>query len=447
VLDHSPVSTLRNIYLVMEAKTVGVFVLGAAAGVALTALMLRKGNQQPAEKPVKRSSPDPADPEYLALKQELLVRVYQYFGEEKMATITNAYVVVLGVGGVGSNVVNMLVRSGVRRLRIVDFDRVSLSSLSRHAYATLEDVGTSKVQCMKKYINKILMDVEVEAIDEFLKEDNLNKLVPMEATYVIDCIDNIDAKTNLVAMCFNRKQKLMVSGGAGMKNDVTRIQIRDISETKNDELMTALRRRLGKLGIKKGVMVAHSQQEATKELLPLNVEQKKDPSSFQVFENYRIRIIPVLGTMPIALATAIASYVLCDLCGEPYEPYMVDDVKSTIYQKIHNRLLSDERKMGVDQDEIAMDIDEVYLLMRHIFEWKCFMTGKTDLKQYYLTRWDMAKPVTLRNSVVLCREAYDKHISYKSLEDVPYAKEMQPKFDDKLKLIEEYRQKRHINYR
>ena len=142
MLDHSPVSTLRNIYLVMEAKTVGVFVLGAAAGVALTALMLRKGNQQPAEKHVKRSSPDPADPEYLALKQELLVRVYQYFGEEKMATITNAYVVVLGVGGVGSNVVNMLVRSGVRRLRIVDFDRVSLSSLSRHAYATLEDVGT-----------------------------------------------------------------------------------------------------------------------------------------------------------------------------------------------------------------------------------------------------------------------------------------------------------------
>ena len=49
--------------------------------------------------------------------------------------------------------------------------------------------------------------------------------------------------------------------------------------------------------------------------------------------------------------------------------------------------------------------------------------------------------------MVLCREAYDKHISYKSLEDVPYAKEMQPKFDDKLKLIEEYRQKRHINYR
>lgn len=232
-----------------------------------------------------------------------------------MEVILHSYVVVLGVGGVGSNVVNMLVRSGVKRLRVVDFDRVSLSSLSRHAYATLEDVGTSKVQCMKKYINKILPDVEVEVIDEFVKEDNMERLVPTEASYVIDCIDNIDAKTSLVAMCYDRKQKLMVSGGAGMKNDVTRIQIRDISEANNDDLITSLRKKLAKKGIKKGVMVAHSQQEATKELLPLNAEQKKDPSSFKVFENYRIRIIPVLGTMPIALATAIASYVLCDLCG------------------------------------------------------------------------------------------------------------------------------------
>lgn len=188
------------------------------------------------------------------------MRVHQFFGEDKMGMILNSYVVVLGAGGVGSNVANMLVRSGVGRIRVVDFDRVSLSSLSRHAYATLEDVGTSKVQCMKKYINKILPDVQVEAIDEFVREDNLEGLVPLEAGYVIDCIDNIDSKTSLVSMCHHRKQRLIVSGGAGMKNDTTRMQLRDISECRNDELITALRKRLGRLGIKRGVMVAHSQQ-------------------------------------------------------------------------------------------------------------------------------------------------------------------------------------------
>ena len=66
-----------------------------------------------------------------------------------------------GVGGVGSHVVNMLARSGVKRIKIVDFDRVSLSSLNRHSFAVREDVGTSKVQCIKKYVNKILPHIKI----------------------------------------------------------------------------------------------------------------------------------------------------------------------------------------------------------------------------------------------------------------------------------------------
>lgn len=69
--------------------------------------------------------------------------------------------IVFGVGGVGSHVVNMLARSGVKRIRIVDFDTVSLSSLNRHSFALREDVGSSKVQCLKKYIGKILPHIVV----------------------------------------------------------------------------------------------------------------------------------------------------------------------------------------------------------------------------------------------------------------------------------------------
>lgn len=160
--------------------------------------------------------------------------MYQYFGPDKMSIIENSYVVVVGAGGVGSNVANMLIRSGVGRIRIIDFDRVSLSSLSRHAYAVREDVGTSKVLCMKKYIQSIMPHVQVEAIDEFVSPGNVGMLLPEGVSYVVDCIDNLDAKTALIATCVKRKVKLIVSGGAGMKNDTTRLQIRDISECKND---------------------------------------------------------------------------------------------------------------------------------------------------------------------------------------------------------------------
>ena len=73
----------------------------------------------------------------------------------------NSYVMVLGVGGVGSHVVNMLARSGVKKIKIVDFDRVSLSSLNRHSCAVRKDVGTAKVECLKNFINSILPHITI----------------------------------------------------------------------------------------------------------------------------------------------------------------------------------------------------------------------------------------------------------------------------------------------
>lgn len=102
--------------------------------------------------------------DYLHLKNEQLARVIKYFGEDKFTKMENSYVLVFGVGGVGSHVVNMLARSGVKRIRIVDFDRVSLSSLNRHSCAVRKDVGTSKVECLKNSINSILPHVQIEIV-------------------------------------------------------------------------------------------------------------------------------------------------------------------------------------------------------------------------------------------------------------------------------------------
>lgn len=82
--------------------------------------------------------------------------------------------------------------------------------------------------------------------------------------------------------------------------------------------------------------VAFSYQQAEKELLPLTQDQEGKPEAFKVFDNYRIRIVPVLGTMPAILGMTIASYVLCDLADEPYAPFETDYVKSSAIAKIYN---------------------------------------------------------------------------------------------------------------
>jgi tRNA threonylcarbamoyladenosine dehydratase len=106
--------------------------------------------------------------QYKMIKSEQLARIVKYFGEEKFSRMENSYVMVLGVGGVGSHVVNMLARSGVKRIKIVDFDRVSLSSLNRHSCAVRKDVGTSKVQCIKQYIGEILPHIQIEVVETYV---------------------------------------------------------------------------------------------------------------------------------------------------------------------------------------------------------------------------------------------------------------------------------------
>lgn len=98
------------------------------------------------------------------LLDEQLSRIASFFGPEGLAAVRGAFVVVVGVGGVGSHAAHMLARSGVGRLRLVDFDNVTLSSLNRHAVATRADVGTPKVAAMRRHLQQIVPDCQVEAL-------------------------------------------------------------------------------------------------------------------------------------------------------------------------------------------------------------------------------------------------------------------------------------------
>lgn len=203
-----------------------------------------------------------------SLIREQLSRNYSFLGDEAMNSLRHSFVIVVGAGGVGSWCALMLLRSGVGRLRLIDFDQVSLSSLNRHACATLADVGRPKVQVCKEHFAEIAPWCDVDArIDIFrgneaqrllgpAKADSARKLTEVAPTYVVDCIDNLDTKVDLLAYCYHHKIPCFSSMGAGAKADPSQIQVADLNTTAEDPLARRVRRALRAKGVWGGGVMA-----------------------------------------------------------------------------------------------------------------------------------------------------------------------------------------------
>jgi len=156
---------------------------------------------------------------------EQLARNRVFLGDDGLGKVRDAFVVVVGCGGVGSWTATMLVRSGVGKVRLVDFDQVTLSSLNRHAVATLADVGTPKVLALRKHLEQVAPWVEIDARNELWNRENGEALLAGAPTYVVDAIDNIDTKVELLHFCHSRSIPVISSMGAGCKSDPTRVRL------------------------------------------------------------------------------------------------------------------------------------------------------------------------------------------------------------------------------
>lgn len=107
------------------------------------------------------------------------------FAYKGMKELRDSFVIVVGLGGVGSHAAHMLLRSGVQHLRLIDFDQVSLSSLNRHAVAKLGDVGTSKVNCLEKHFKAIFPSARIECYNELYNEESADRLLAGNPAYVL----------------------------------------------------------------------------------------------------------------------------------------------------------------------------------------------------------------------------------------------------------------------
>lgn len=184
-------------------------------------------------------------------------------GKEGMERLKNARVAVFGVGGVGGYVCEALVRSGVGSFDLIDDDKVCLTNLNRQIIATRSTVGKYKVDVMKERMLDINPDVQVETYKCFFLPENADDFPFAEYDYVVDAVDTVTAKIELVMKCQSMGVPIISSMGAGNKLDASAFQVADIYKTKMCPLAKVMRRELKKRGIKK-LKVVYSEEKPTR---------------------------------------------------------------------------------------------------------------------------------------------------------------------------------------
>lgn len=348
------------------------------------------------------------------LIREQLTRNYAFLTEDGMEKIRKQRIVIVGVGGVGSWVATMLIRSGVSTIRIIDFDQVSLSLLNRHAVATLQDVGTQKVKCMKTHLHQIApwADIQIRNTLWTLKSgEDLILGDDFQPTLVIDCIDNIDTKVDLLAFCHLRLIPVVSSGGAACKSDPTRLNVADMSKTEEDPLARAVRIRLGKKGILLGIPVvflAEKPDPRKAKLLPLDEEEiaRGDVDQLAALKSFRVRILPVLGTMPGMFGLALATHVITSVSGYPTE-YAEGKNRIKVYDGILQSLAGQQARIGHLDQRTPLALKDVPYLVEEVYR------GKSVVSEYStrltLSRWDKNKDLSMQNIVLMTKDEQKKH--------------------------------------
>lgn len=171
-----------------------------------------------------------------------LARLY---GAAALARFRSAHVCVIGVGGVGSWIVEALARSAIGQLTLIDLDNVSESNINRQIQAVTDTIGQAKIVALQQRIAQINPACQVHLVEDFIDADNLDRMIGGRGfDYVVDAIDSVKAKAALIAYCRDHGIALLTSGGAGGQVDPTKITIRDLAKTEQEPLLKMVRKRL-----------------------------------------------------------------------------------------------------------------------------------------------------------------------------------------------------------
>lgn len=158
-----------------------------------------------------------------------------------LARLRKAHICVIGIGGVGSWVVEALARSGIGELTLIDMDDICVTNINRQLPAMSGTIGKLKTEVMSERVKLINPECTINIIDDFISPENQSDYLNRGYDYVIDAIDNVRTKASLIAYCKRNKINVITIGGAGGQTDPTQIQIADLSKTIQDPLLAKVR--------------------------------------------------------------------------------------------------------------------------------------------------------------------------------------------------------------
>ena len=231
---------------------------------------------------------------------EQFTRTELLFGKQAMEHLSECRVAIFGIGGVGGYVCEALARSGVGAFDLIDNDTVCFSNINRQIIATVKTVGRYKTEVMKERILDINPGAKVNTYQCFFLPENASDFPFEEYDYVVDAIDTVTAKIELVMQCEKMGIPIISSMGAGNKLDPTQFRVADIYKTKMDPLARVMRYELKKRGIKK-LKVVYSEEEPIRPAEEIIVNGKATPGS--------------TAFVPSVAGLTIASEVIKDLAG------------------------------------------------------------------------------------------------------------------------------------
>lgn len=192
--------------------------------------------------------------------QNQFSRTQLLMGKPALDTLTGSRVAVFGVGGVGGYVVEALVRSGLGEIDLIDDDRVCLTNVNRQVIATLSSVGKHKVDVCEERIHDINRRCIVHKYQMFYLPEFADAIDLSQFDYVVDCIDTVKAKLDLIKRCHDLKVPIISCMGAANKMDATAFKVTDINKTQMDPLAKVIRKKLRKMNIRK-LKVVYSEEE------------------------------------------------------------------------------------------------------------------------------------------------------------------------------------------
>ncbi len=212
--------------------------------------------------------------------------------ENDFARINKTTVLILGVGGVGSYVVESLVRSGIGHLILVDYDIIDITNLNRQLMTTMENIGEKKVDILKKRILSINPACQVTTLDTFYSDNNYYLLDQYHIDYIVDACDTINSKKTIINYALNHKINIISSMGTGNKFDPTKLSIMDIRKTSYDPLARILRKWVNDQKIKAKIPVVSSSEK------PLHLNN---------------RVVGSTSFVPSTAGLLITSYIISDI--------------------------------------------------------------------------------------------------------------------------------------